>query len=379
MYFNGELSIDPSQLTVINRVKPTKAFGKLFYYLTAGTVSEKEEEETFTAISILQQINRALRTMGINNIVHLAKDDIDFYLDTEGREDDLKEMMEKFRLETDRFESELFENLYLVVEHLDGNMKYLIKISIQRIHKVGEYPIKISVNSVLTQFSGGENDTPEAVKAKMAPVFQSQENYDTFLRQKQAAFNLFLDQLELALQTYIQIDNVNKKSHAQIIRPKGNIKSRSDMPHEHAPHGQPIHYGYHGFDNFFFYAWMWSAMSHDHHIHYQNVSVVDEQGQEVFSVGEEGFNAGETDTMNPETEFTPPDSGDVTFAGENEYAGALENAGLLDAEAATDSSDSGSGWLDSFDFGSDSGGDSGSSCSSCSSCGGGCGGGCGGA
>lgn len=364
MYFSGELSIDPSQMTIINPVKPSKAFGKLFYFLTAGALSEKEEQETFSAVAILQQINRALRTMGINNIVHLAKDEIDFYLDAEGRENDLRETMESFRLETDRFESELFEKLYLVIEHTDNGIKYLIKIAINRIHKVGEYPIKISVNGVLTDFAPADGESAAEITERMKPIFQSQEKYDTFRREKQALFNLFIDQLALALRTYIQVDDLHKTVDTQIIRPKKHIKDSREIEHER--YGQPIYGGYYGYDSLFFYAFLWSAMSHNHHIHYDNVTVVDSHGQEMFSVGEEGFNAGDGAAMNPEADFTPPESGDITYFGDNEFASEFSEAGLLGDASGLGDTVSDSGWLDGFDFG---GGDF-SGCSSCSSCGG---------
>ena len=123
MYFDGNLAVDPSQKTEIIKVKPTKAFAKVFSFLSAGLTDKKEEQETFTAISILQQINSVLRSMGINNIVRLMKDDLDVYLDTEGKEDDLKEAIEAFLLEFDAVESELFSSLILVAEHEDNSFK----------------------------------------------------------------------------------------------------------------------------------------------------------------------------------------------------------------------------------------------------------------
>ena len=96
MYFYGKLSVDPSSLTHVGIVEPTKAFAKILRFMTAGLASAKEERETFTAVSILQQFNRVFMSLGISNIVRIAKDGEDFYLDTEGRENDLKEAMEAF-------------------------------------------------------------------------------------------------------------------------------------------------------------------------------------------------------------------------------------------------------------------------------------------
>ena len=81
MYFESTIRIDPSQVTSIEKVKPTKAFKRMLYHLTKGGISEKEERETFTAISILQQLNKAFIQQGITNVIRLSHDDIDFYLE----------------------------------------------------------------------------------------------------------------------------------------------------------------------------------------------------------------------------------------------------------------------------------------------------------
>ena len=69
MFYKAIITIDPSQLTRIERVKPQKAFKRMLYILTSGSIADKEEQETFTAISILQQINAVFSSKGINNIV----------------------------------------------------------------------------------------------------------------------------------------------------------------------------------------------------------------------------------------------------------------------------------------------------------------------
>jgi len=83
MYLEGIITIDPSQLTQIKKIKPTKAFKKFLHQLTLGAVSDKEERETFTAVAILQQLNASFRNLGINNIIKISHDDIDFYHDKE--------------------------------------------------------------------------------------------------------------------------------------------------------------------------------------------------------------------------------------------------------------------------------------------------------
>ncbi len=374
MYFSATLSIDPSEITRIEAVKPTKAFGKLLHVLTAGLASKKEEQETFTAVAILQKFNKVFRTMGMNNIVRLSKDEVDFYIDKKGKQDDLKEAMENFARQSDSPKSGLFEALYLVIEHLDKNFKYLLEVDINRRHKVGEFPIDLKINAVMRDMEISPKQTSVDVKKKMETVFKSQDKYDAYLLQKQTAFNQFIDQLEENLQKYIEVDKVIKKTKMNMIRPKKPIQRTNQIPRDH--HADPIYYGYYGFGDIFLYAWIWSSMADSNDIYVNNFDVVDEHGSEMMQVGEEGFNAGETNTLNPEADFEPPKTGDIEYYNDHEFQDQFQQANIETVAESVDStgSDSG-GWFDSFGD-SFSGGDS--SVSSCSSCGGGCGGGCGG-
>ena len=367
MYCTSSLKIDPSQLTHIEIKQPTKAFGKLLHFLTAGLTSEKEEMETLTAVSVLQQFNRVFRAMGITNIVRLAKDTIDFYLDTEGRQDDLKEALEQFELETDHYESELFETLYLVVEHSENALQYLIEVDIMRRHRVGAYPITVTVNSVFTDFAAGPGERAAEVQQKMQPVFQSQESYEQFLAQRRAMHDRFVYALAIQVRTYMQVDDVIVTSKTNMVRPKRPVSSPEDIRHRDR-YDEPIYYGYPGWDDLFFYAYLWSTLTHEHHIYVHDTSIVDEGGHAMMDVGATGFNGGATDTLNPEAQFEPPLSGDVEYFDSHDFQGDFDAAQLHVGGYGLESADLESdGWFDSF---RNVGGDA--SCSSCSNCGGGC-------
>ncbi len=119
MYLQSSLCIDPSQITSIEVKKPTKAFAKMLNVMTFGLTSEKEEHETFTAIAILQSLNKIFRGVGVTNIVRLAKDDEDFYHDREGKTDDLREAMQTFQQMGTPGTNRVFETLKLVLEDRD--------------------------------------------------------------------------------------------------------------------------------------------------------------------------------------------------------------------------------------------------------------------
>ncbi len=352
MILSGTMTVDPSQLTNIEAKKPTKVFGKLLYKLTLGALSEKEEVETFTAISILQEINRVFVSVGISNIVRIAKDGLDFYLDTEGKKDDLKEAMDNFSLEIGSIESELFNQLILVLEHEEDDLKYLIEIKINRTHDVGDFPIEISVDGLMARYNSGAGDP----KVKMNKLFSDQKTYDSFVEGQKATFNRFIDKLDMELRKFIKIDEINVTSKPQIIRPDKKISGTKEIKHNTA--GRPVHYGYYGYDDYYLYSWYWAESMHMHNIHCHDVMIVDPAGDAVLDVGEEGFMAGEEAALNPDEEFSVPEGDDIEAIGGNEF--------IEESEIETISSSDGDSW-----FGDSSGSDfDGGSDASCSSCGG---------
>lgn len=238
MFLSASLSVDPSQLTKIQPIPPTKVFKKLLFILSSGNISEKEEVETLTALSVLQQLNIVFRSLGITNIVRLSKDDIDFYLDEEGKTDDLKETLDKFSYDVDEIESEVFKTLDLVLEHSDKDFNYLIEIFVRRIHKVGEPPIQIKINGVMKEFQTKTDQPEKEIEAKLKPVFDSNEKYQSFVKGKQLKFDQFVSSLEVAIRKAIRIDQIKVESNAKIVRPKERIKK--EVPSAQRQAAEPV-------------------------------------------------------------------------------------------------------------------------------------------
>lgn len=382
MYFQGTLSIDPSQMTVVESVRPTKAFGKMLHFMTLGLASEREERETFTAVSILQKLNRVFLSLGITNVVRLAKDDVDYYLDQEGKEDDLKEAMAAFEQRDSSTGQSAFNTLRLVLEHEDEELKYLIEINIQRAHRVGEHPIRVTVNGLMKDLHVGPEQDDQDTRNLLQGHFDSQKSYDSYTGGKKARFDAFLDRIDEEIRGHIGVDDVRKLSKSKIIRPSEPVKKQSQW--RRCDDYDPVYYGYYGYDDYFFYSWVWSDMCYRENIHCHDCSVVDEAGQTVFEVGEEGFDAGESNAMNPEEPIELPPDADVEVCADHAFSETLceaPQAGEVESVAEPAGGDSG-GWLGSFFGGDGDGGGSGwggsDSGGSDSGDGGGCGGGCGG-
>jgi hypothetical protein len=363
MFFKGKLEIDPSKMTVIENVKPKNIFAKVISSISFGSLAEKQERETFTAMAILQQINMSLRSMNITNLVRLAVNDHDFYLDDKGEEDDLETGMIQTDVKLDPYESESFDGVFLVLEHVGNNLKYLIEIRITRVHKVGEYPIQIEVNGLMNDFQLKEGESRDDLANKMKPMFESQVAYDSLIKYRRSEFDQFVDKIELAIRKFITTDDVKKTIQNHMVRPKEKLENPSQIPVEH--HSSPVFYGYYGFENILFYSFLWGSMAHSHNIYTNNFTMVDSHGNDVMSVGEEGFNAGESNTLNDEAPFEAPNEGDLSYSGENEFQEELQSSNLWD-DGETDKVS------DSWDFGDSDfgGGDDSGGCSSCGGCGG---------
>ena len=371
MYLHASIGIDPSKLTELTQVKPTRVFAKLFYYLTAGLVGEQREVETFTAVSILQQLNMAMRSQGVTNIVRLAVDGLDLYLDEEGRPDDIDEAMKRVEVHartTQDTELANFGRIVLVLEHEIEHLRLLIQAEVDRVHPPDEFPILVRVDGLMNDFKLSFGESTKGLRARMAPSFRDQDRYDALVANRMGEFEDFVNALADAIGQQIHSDELTTKLERRLIRPKDRLESPEDLRGCYDDSHDDLLYGYYGFDDAFMYAWLWSSLSHDHGVHIREVSVIDEAGRTILDVGPDGFDAGSVTTLDPDAAFEVPDSPDVTF-----YAGSDYDRGSgVRTTSVDDSSYTGrntDAWLDDMYIhsGFDHGGFSscGSSCGGC--------------
>jgi hypothetical protein len=369
MYLKGYVDVDPSHATEIRR-KPTKGFRRFAEIITSGLLSEKEEHETFTAVAILQEINVAMRSLNVTDVVRFTKDEEIIYSDEDGEDtDDMPTVFERLSAHQRHNPASVFKTLSLLLEHHLPDITLIIEVRIQRTHMVGSYPIQILVNGLATKFQTEDTSTLED---RLEETFADQSNYAEFESNLRQQFDAFMDSLTAAVRQKMNVTDIRHSTQLNILRPRNdeNGKTTADSMSSFSgdttsSHSDPVFQRYHSGSDAFAYCWLWSHMMHSHGTHVQDATIVDEQGQTLLNVGEEGFDAGESNILDPSTPFSETgisDFGDESSKASGYFGG--DDVGSHDA--------GGSSWLDSFSFGGDSGGDSGSSCSSC---GGGCGGG----
>lgn len=287
MFFSSILEIDPSQPTEIKKIKKATVFSKVLNVLSFGLSSEKKEHETFTAISILEQIYNGLKTMNVNNIVRLSVDNFDFYLDETGREQDLEDVVEIFNKMIDPLSSKLFDSLYLVIEHLEQSIKYLIEIRVKRKHQVGEYPIIIIVNGVFNDFILSENESIENLRKRMDVTFQNQSDYDNYISTKKMFFSEFTQRLESIVSQNIPIDDIKITNTVDIIKPKKPITKLEDIPFR--KDSMPVFYGYYSFDKQIMYCFLWSQLMYDLKFEASDFRTIDEEGSVLMAISSAGI------------------------------------------------------------------------------------------
>lgn len=388
MYLSATMTIDPSELVHLRR-KPTKGFRRFAEILTGNLLSQKEVHETFTALSILQEINVVLRSVGVTDVVRFIKDDRVLYDDQDSTStDDMSSAIDALSRSGLSYQTHSqdgsFSKLALLLEHHLATIALIIEIKILRVHEIGVYPIQISVNGLDTEL---QSEGPRSLSERLEEVFVTQQSYEEYVERKRTEFEGFMEQLKQAFHGKMRIDNLNCRVYTNIVRP-GLAPSQGSGTQEAAGSDSqadtqrpPMLQRYESGADPLIYMWMWSSFMHSHNTHCRDSTIVSEAGQPVFSVGAEGFDAGSGSTLDPEAPFEPPDC-DIQPV-ESVDGEIFENQGfdLLGQDVSQPTSSS---WFDSFAFGgdvgdssgADFGGDGGASCGS--SCGGGgCGGGCG--
>lgn len=331
MYFKGKLSIDPSQLTQIEKVSPDSGFKKLLFSITGGQIADKREVETFKALNILQQLHGSLNRLGIDNIIRLTHDDIDIYYDQKGESNDFTFAMDKYQIEIDESMSTYFKTLWMVLEHEDDTFKYLFEVSIKRSHRENEYPIEITVSGLLKEFDLQAGQTKEDLKAKMQSYFSSQEEYNSFISTKKLAFEQFLESIRFESMKNIRADDIKMDIHARMVIQKDKTQKPQHAP---APRNDGMPYGYFGFGDLLLYSWLWSEMSYDNNIHLSDMDLVADDGAFISEIGAEGIDATDTSILDYNEDFDTRmedlEVGDMDMGGMDEMVGEESTSSWLD-------------------------------------------------
>jgi hypothetical protein len=321
MYFTSKIEIDPSQITNIKRIKRDNVLIRLADILSQNVNDSKIELETFTVISILNQIKDGLEKLEIDNIIRLSINGFDFYLDKDEQEHDLDYAISNLDKKIDPIESERFENIVLVLEHYDDDFKYYISIKISRKHKVGEYPIKIVTNGLIRKFYTEKFDEKH-IKDIMRSSFDNQLSFSNLIANYRSKFDIFNSLLHNFLSKFIKVDGVNYKIYQKILRPlfvKGDIRKINFNYNS-----EPAFHGYPGINKHFTYNLFWMELCRDNEIKCEKFILVDHNGQDALSFDNETVEAASSNIFNIKDDLNAEDLKDSTILRNGCFAGLLD-------------------------------------------------------
>lgn len=327
MFLTANLEIDPSQITKIKRINNYNVLFKLYDMLTANFKNQSFEQETFTVVSILNQIQMGLMRMGVTNVVKINVDNFDYFYDGEGREDDLFEAFHSIEKSIEPIESQLFNKIELVLEHHDNDFKYLIDISIMRKHKVGEFPIKVKINGAFVDLKLEKDEDISLVEGKLSEICSNQDSYDKYTRNKKVVFQKFVREFEHTLSKFIKVDGIVLKFIDKIVRPKILVPGRREIREN--KNSELFFHGFHGISKCLTYTLYWGKYCSENSIYIKDFTLCDDFGKDIFAIGKEGFNAGEIDILKPQTKFKVPKLNELIIYSDHDFMVELEEENIV--------------------------------------------------
>jgi hypothetical protein len=326
MFLTADLQIDPSQITVIKRINNDNMLFKLYDILTANVENKSIEQETFTVISILNQIQMGLMRMNVDNVVRINVDNFDYFYDTEGVEHDLFEAFISLEKKIDPMESQRFNLLELVLEHEQDGIKYLIDVKIKRKHKVGEYPINIRINGAFEEMMIENDQDISFLKSKMKPMFEDQNSYDRYVKEKELSFKSFINEFENTLSKFIKVNGIKLEFVNKILRPKLLVEGRREIRENKK--ADPFFHGFVGINRYMTYTLYWGSCCSNNNIHVKNFTLCDDYGKDIFAIGDTGFNAGELDILKPQNKLSVPSIKDIVVYSDHDFLEEFEKLTL---------------------------------------------------
>lgn len=356
-----------------------------------------EEELTVSALSLVSGLLSAIAGAGINNAISLLVDRKVIYLDHEAVGDDLP-VLRQAAMASKVFQ-EPFEQLHLVLDHVEGGLHTIVDVQIRNRVALGEEEMTVVLSSRVEELRVKVGETAAEYRARVGEFANQSEVLQNHCVILEGLTRRLSHQLQRAL---VGATLRHEAARVELIRPEarqigrfrdlefgGQVKTASYRPvptHQRGgAYADPFYYYY--YDPYYdFTSWlMLDMMSQSEGLQVGCVSVVNPQGDFLYSGIDADAQGGANWEGTGAVSFTDDGSlavaasiPEISSSQDNavEISGADAMLGSSSIETSTGGGESSAGFFSDF-FSSDSSGSScGSSCSS-SSCGSSCGGGCG--
>ncbi len=285
MYLQGKLTIDLTD-TQIEMRPPRNFFGGLANILTRGHWGTPEAMETYKLLAFAQSANRALRQLGVQNVIRVALGDDVIYEDKDDTPDDFTTAMKALQDKiVQGYEPDPHVEFDLVLKHDDGVLSYVIDIDFIREHQVGVDPIAITVTATPSPLRRSTEEDQEAYQQRISGYFETQDRFDKAVDAWEEHLVSFLNQIADHFRTNFGVDHFHIKTRK--IWPAASDAERQQAL---TTFGAPLY----GYDPVYdlSHIWMWETLRTQHpflnypvYLHAREQSASDVGGSSAVAIG----------------------------------------------------------------------------------------------
>jgi hypothetical protein len=194
-----------------------------------------EVENQLEATAIVDAARRALARLDVGNALSLVIDDTVIFQDTDGKADDLPDMVLALSEHSSVF-GRGFKELRFAAEHEEAGLHLVIETRARTRHKREEPAAVVSIGGRIKALEPQKGETAEAYRARVEPLTRDAALFET----AKLSFESFAARLRDALRAVMPEATVDEKEpEARLVK----APERSPTAPENASR-QPMHPGY---------------------------------------------------------------------------------------------------------------------------------------
>lgn len=192
-------------------------------------------ENQLEATAIVDTVRRALGKLQVGNALSLVIDDTVVFHDSDGKPDDLPDLVLALSEHAGLF-GRGFRELRFAAEHEETGLHLVIETRARTQHARNEPAAVVSVGGRLRALEPISGETAEAYRARVEPMTKDSGSFES----GRLAFESFVARLQGALQAAMPDATVEtKKAESRLVKaPENAVAAREHTPHE------PMHRGY---------------------------------------------------------------------------------------------------------------------------------------
>jgi hypothetical protein len=262
------------------------------------------------AAAIVDQARVALKRLGVENAVSLVIDDTVIFSDTQGRPDDLGDLMIAMSEHAPVFGAG-FRTIRLAAEHEQAGVRYVIEIHCVAEHSKEEPAARVYVGGRIAELEARPGETAESYRDRVASRISEPALLDAARRQ----FEAFVARVADAVRaTFPEGRVIEADATAKVVRPTA-AADRAQRP-------QPGHPAYDPYANYYpspfepMLSGLMLGMFMSSAFHPPFIHVVHPSGAPIGTADQLGNHAGELDADAPD-----PGVAEADYGGDGDYGG----------------------------------------------------------